>query len=630
MPEPLLVPCAVQALVVNNPAVEKYQWSRQRPNLDDLQSAHNQSTTTTAVSAPDDYGVYVHWHLPQALRTGRIPSQKPPVPHVVDLGMDFPLVPNRWLVVRYHRPAGSDAEPIATGWMVHSDYLITQKEIEQAWENGEEVELGSLVLHPTEKDDDGYYAQAFMGRKVLLSENAAWTEPDNPAKLFLTSTGTGLAAFSEYQPYNENVFSLHDDLTDIADWATKAYTLSYLVIGWYSDPAQDIFTPDPSHPDRKDAATLLDRLRWQYATHASTENTHAALAQALGWDAATGPAGQPHALYCGTVLGLNWDLKKPTDPPPPSRLPKTVDDITFAVGPTPIEAQIAHLTQVKDTVGLKPEQIHSFEAFQNDWLEFLSHETVTQTALEHARQALRFVPQNGGHRWEIVHDSDAHLTTEAALRDHGFVAQLNARQQTYNIGLRELADAQQRLYGLWWMSKKEEDFWPEGTAQQSKAACEQQLNPTTSGTVAHTVQSKYLELFGADGQSGLHASLPLSSPDGDLATTLREYEKHNNLAGTLRCVSLPPFHLPQPATLVLHGLQGIESLSGPIPLPCRTPDQTITQITIDTTTIQAPATPPSRTSPIYSPAPTRSQPSSRSSTSSTVPLPATGWHTWGA
>src|ERR1700722_7694221 len=61
-------------------------------------------------------GIHLHWALPDALTRGRPPSSGGEI--------DFPHVPNRWLVVRVGLDAGGKSQ--CKLWVVQSDFLDTQ------------------------------------------------------------------------------------------------------------------------------------------------------------------------------------------------------------------------------------------------------------------------------------------------------------------------------------------------------------------------------------------------------------------------------------------------------------------------------------------------------------------------
>src|SRR4026208_165254 len=109
---PLLVPMALDALVVTREArtSQNFQrWQMTYSSLDSFQSPEPApfSGLEEFSTHPEKEGVYLLWTLPAALRHG---TQTDPSSGAVT----FPLVPNRWLVVRYSGP--SDRR-VATAWV---------------------------------------------------------------------------------------------------------------------------------------------------------------------------------------------------------------------------------------------------------------------------------------------------------------------------------------------------------------------------------------------------------------------------------------------------------------------------------------------------------------------------------
>ncbi|MFE5531500.1 hypothetical protein [Embleya sp. NPDC056538] len=70
----------------------------------------------------------------------------------------------------------------------------------------------------------------------------SWIKPSHPAeRVFLTAVGPGLPTFAAYEPYSQDVFSVHDSLVHpVGEPALPDGKLSYLVAGWYSDSGDDI------------------------------------------------------------------------------------------------------------------------------------------------------------------------------------------------------------------------------------------------------------------------------------------------------------------------------------------------------------------------------------------------------
>ncbi|MYT33813.1 hypothetical protein GTY73_34805, partial [Streptomyces sp. SID8354] len=118
--QPLVVPMPIEALAVNErvrlaEVFQRWQanYALTRLNLSPEPPAFS-NTDTAFNSDPAREGVYLHWQLPEALTHGTdTDGDGVPV---------FPLVPNRWLVVRQAVATGS-GERTDTGWIVESDHL---------------------------------------------------------------------------------------------------------------------------------------------------------------------------------------------------------------------------------------------------------------------------------------------------------------------------------------------------------------------------------------------------------------------------------------------------------------------------------------------------------------------------
>jgi hypothetical protein len=160
-------------------------------------------------------GVHLHWALPDALTRAT----------AADGGMAFPVVPNRWLVLRGQSgQAGYDA-----GWVVESDYLHPESA---------GAETGSAT-YPVDPGLGGV-AKPFrhLGRVVPLAE---WTA-DAPAERLaeLTAVGYGEPTFAAFYPNCRNVFGLYDGDPSISTDGLRG--MRYDIVGWYADGGQDYLT----------------------------------------------------------------------------------------------------------------------------------------------------------------------------------------------------------------------------------------------------------------------------------------------------------------------------------------------------------------------------------------------------
>ena len=391
---PLLVPIAVEALIVN-PLVQTevtfHRWEMEYANLQDFLSPVPPAFSNLSEKAPKP-GIYLHWALPRALTRGvqvqatataevdqgqvtgltvvnggygynnalppivtlvgdhgsgalvsaivtngivtglQIinPSQgytRPPRVTIAPSGaISFPLVPNRWLVIRYS-PAASASQPRQTrAWLIHSDAIDP---------NPADVSESNSFVDPF-TSTSGSIVPTRLGTTAV--DLGSWKgEPATAPPLFLRAIGPGEATFAAYQPGVVNVFSFFDPLLDPS--ASQENTpLAYSVIGWYSDPEHDpLFGPVNSW----DAHGYPKRTAW---TEAAGWNS---LINDLDW-AVEGADSQTtlpsQTLFHGSVYGATWQTSEL-----PAGAIQPTDKLTVAVGNTSIDALSAIVQKYADT-----------------------------------------------------------------------------------------------------------------------------------------------------------------------------------------------------------------------------------------------------------------------------------------
>ncbi|MFI9362708.1 discoidin domain-containing protein [Kitasatospora sp. NPDC053057] len=270
----LIVPVEVHALLVNDKVRTTQPFYRYQPSFHHMLGS-NPNMTGRGAAEPEPFsggntgghesfeGVHVQWQLPEALTDGVLDEATGQT--------NYPLVPNRWLVVRYAEVRGAMAAPV--GWVVHSDYLHSDDD-GASWD-GKGV-INSFV-NPRKQNPE----VDWLGRIHSLAKGP-WQEqdPKDAPDMFLTAVGAGLPTFAAFEPYHENVFSMHDDLMDLkgqGDSYPPDATLSYLVCGWYSDPAQDILKQVPAIPgllppdSDGSPADVVAALGWTTAGRTATE-----------------------------------------------------------------------------------------------------------------------------------------------------------------------------------------------------------------------------------------------------------------------------------------------------------------------------------------------------------------------
>jgi hypothetical protein len=113
----LLVPVHLDAWVVDSANRQSLAWYYANyDNLSSFISTMPDAFNISDASSPD-LGVHLHWALPDALTHGKKPEGKANAP------VEFPLAPNRWLVVRFNTT--KEGVWKAKLWVVESDYLST-------------------------------------------------------------------------------------------------------------------------------------------------------------------------------------------------------------------------------------------------------------------------------------------------------------------------------------------------------------------------------------------------------------------------------------------------------------------------------------------------------------------------
>lgn len=206
----VLVPVSLQALVVTAQNAAG-PWADVAVRRD----AQNQLLAPPPFTdqAPRPVGVHLHWALPDALSRGKVAKGGTGDPA-------FPLVPDRWLVVRMAWNADRSRR-VVTAWVIESE-------------------------------------QPDPAKRVTPLSSWKETRLTNPVVRELTAVGPKKTSFSPvYTAIYDNVrgtLAFHDPLTSVT-----SDTLTYMVAGWFSTP-----TDDPLFSGRTEHTWLerMQALRW--------------------------------------------------------------------------------------------------------------------------------------------------------------------------------------------------------------------------------------------------------------------------------------------------------------------------------------------------------------------------------
>lgn len=267
-------------------------------------------------------GVHLHWALPDALTRA-------------DGGtLDFPTVPNRWLVTRIV-VAGNTLTP--TSFIVESDTLQESSSAS-----------GALVIpvKPVNLTADAAPVSfEYLGQTIALDDYAG--ERPNLRALAdgtgfeLTAVSNGVPSFAAYYPEGRNSFGFYDPVAQLPASAT----LLYVVTGWYQSASHDPAARVHGTFDRNGKSlTLTDTHDW------ACEGS------------------ESYTLYSGSVQHVVWSATSNYVPDNPVAI-----HADAALANTPSEALAAWFANSMNLGGVLPEQL--LTAFQQGLWDRLSQPT---------------------------------------------------------------------------------------------------------------------------------------------------------------------------------------------------------------------------------------------------------------
>ncbi|MFF8717481.1 hypothetical protein ACF07T_39685 [Streptomyces sp. NPDC015184] len=506
----------------------------------------------------DFRGVHLMWQLPEALTGGHYDPDTEET--------SWPLVPNRWLVVRYFDPP---QQPVpdgrqgvqAVGWVVHSDYR--EADYTAADFDGT-LPYGTNRYIPRELPSE---EREFLGRHQQLGADEPWREPPR-REPFLTAVGPGLPDFAAYHPYNRDVFSFHDTLSDLeaeADLYPPDNRLSYLVVGWYSEGPIDLLQQAISIPG------LLP----------PDDTSPEAILAALGWALPQGvPQDLRRSLYSGTALGITW---RHNDFQPPSDKPE-VAGITVAVGHSTGDAAAAltaNQTPQEETGSL-------FSALYHGTIDTFDTPDGSDDLAEGLRTTW-FGGSTGGYSWRLAdrpaQGSGPTKRTTGRVAAPGWLLELNARQAQYDRLVPELEHLQWRTWSLYWLRTRSvvEGQHP----PQFDAAADAQLSLIDPNSLASRTKAKHEEVL------ALLTQLPYGTTPQELEASIAAYVADKPLPEGTHLIrdAAPPFYRPSDPVIVVEGAGTFDDLTRDTPLPCRLASDLLESVKIGTGFVERPADP---------------------------------------
>lgn len=383
----VLVPILIDAMVVDDDVlrITRNDWARNKAEYNNVVNnlgpafpreiavAHSISSFPQ-VEAPEE-GVHLQWVLPKGLRTGKQNEQGQ---------IDFPLVPNRWLVMRVCYDASNQLQ--LKGWIIQSDYLR---------EPFDEYRSPYILTQ-----DEGEVRYRKIGNAIPLEE---WPGERAYDRTQLTAVGPEDLTFSSYTVNNENVFSFHDDLAGL-NTAELRFSLGYVITGWYGDQAEDPLYQDVF--DRDELLAKLDGLRLEMGDETGLSAAEAAFAQ---WSENAYETLSPLMLCHGAIHSIEWPwtaADKEGRPERNANIGHTNPDII--VGNSSFDALATFIGNKLKESGISAEEvdfatdlIYAFDQkLLNDYIQ-----PDGENLLENKIHRSWFIGSQAGDYWEIVQNN---------------------------------------------------------------------------------------------------------------------------------------------------------------------------------------------------------------------------------
>ncbi|MEN6331677.1 MAG: hypothetical protein ABFD57_06795 [Smithella sp.] len=437
----LLVPINIEALVVGNATGAK--WVNLKPDFAKISEKQilGRQIERPAFEEPENNlhkpGVHLHWALPDGLTHG-IAEEEGDIP-------DFPLIPNRWLVVRFWDQDESDKpNMISRAWIIESDTITDDEDA-----NIMPVLDPEKLKQPPQNSGD--YC-TFVGKAYELNN---WQGERNAPRVEITAIGYGDPAFAACYPACKGILGFHDYDFDGIREDTE---FTYMVVGWYSQPSLDplwrvLHLPEDKQkkapPEIKldDKFTslmeFLEKTKWIYPELQAFQEKTEKIKDA---DAETAELAKtfPQGILChGLIEKVKWDKNARSGVP----LGKPFD---IAVADTTVDA-LATLLEKEFGGGLAK----LLAVFQYDLIAELEKpggDSIVDAKI-HERS---YRPFNRGIRWDLLQDDYA-----AAGSPEGgsppipgdirlLLEKLNILQREINRKKRDRNSLQGEIYATWY------------------------------------------------------------------------------------------------------------------------------------------------------------------------------------
>ncbi|KUZ80128.1 hypothetical protein [Burkholderia ubonensis] len=464
-------------------------------------------------------GVHIHWALPDALTDAPVDKNTSDV--------QFPAVPNRWLVTRMVIDGGTPSS--VTSWVVESD----------AFSSPANWKLPTVALQPGTSAPDF----AHLGQCTPLDSYQPSTLLNGP-RTFALATGAELSAisngmptFAAYYPESRTAFGFVDTLADLAALQLSASaTLMYAVTGWFDATAND---PASAGGD------LAETHQWQAGEQAA------------------------YTLFSGLVQGIVWNPETHYVLDQPNQAAITA---RAAVGNTPIEALSAYFRDLLQPGNALFEQMLC--AFQAGLLPRFSEPGPGMLAkLAEALHDNGFQAVDAGLIYSIVVTAPDGTQTEATDLPPPIAVALNllnVKAQAFEEVATSVESFKWRMFADWYRYFQTDPDYNDAVFNHSGLLYADWTQANTGLKARHDQARKAL-----NDQLGQLTALLAALPNTPFTLKPSPAPRYWQPADPAVLLASPgkPHELSFPAR---YGSDGL--------LPCRTTDQVVTSVTVGGTT----------------------------------------------
>ncbi len=434
----------------------------------------------TDKTAALDYGVHLHWSLPNVYVHGKIENEE----------ITFRSIPNRWLVVRFFKNNNPNYTPDCgnyskMAWLIRSNSVATNQDNNANASEGNGLQTTVIGYQSGNDKSPCTLESKILGDLTKLGlpdynpiGDTDFLQNEASETADLTAVSYYGTSFAAYYMDSNGALGLHDALSDAysdinAFQSNANCVLSYAVIGWHDNAEEDYFnTVLKAKLEAIPASVTGDDYVEAFNDILKTESQITLSASAV--QSLKGNLDQTNMLCLGVTAQVDINIV-------PNASDATVHvngykakapALDMAIGNNSTEALSAYFYEQsqdhskRKQLGIDPDILdnsHHLElilnAFQLGELRKLDHRKgAGLIQLEDSIHSFEFSRLKSGSTWTVSYEHD---NSDSNRLDNSFnianlptafaylLAELNAKQAQFDQQTAEAYDAQHQLYLGW-------------------------------------------------------------------------------------------------------------------------------------------------------------------------------------